>query len=72
MPSYPSLATIQARARAEASRLQARAQRAARDNQRRIEGRIRALTCNGTRPLTKAQIDQLMRESASYLRSRLK
>ena len=66
-----SLAQIQARARAEAARIQARARQAARDNQRRIEQRIRALSCNGTRPLTKIQIEQLGRESARYLRMRL-
>ena len=72
MPYRPSLGAIQARARAEASRLQARAQQVARDNQRRMEQRVRTLSCNGTRPLTKAQRDQLARESASYMRSRLK
>ena len=68
----PSLAQIQARARAEATRLQARARQAAKDNQRRMEQRIRALTCNGRHPLTKAQIEQLARESTSYLRTRLR
>ena len=68
----PSLAVIRARARREAARLQSRAQQAARDNQRRTQQRIRALTCNGTRPLTKAQIDQLAREGANYLRNRLR
>ena len=72
MPYHPSLAAIRARARARASQLQARARQVARDNQRRIEERIRVLTCNGTRPLTKAQLDQLARESANYLRSRLR
>ncbi len=67
-----SLAQIRARARAEAARLQARARQAAEDNQRRMQQRIRALTCNGRHPLTKAQLEQLARESASYLRNRLR
>lgn len=67
-----SLAQIRMRTQAEAARVQARAAQAAKDNQRRIEQRIRALTCNGKHPLTKAQIEQLARESASYLRTRLK
>ena len=72
MSHRPSLAAIQARARAKATQLQARARQVARDNQHRVEQRVRMLTCNGTRPLTKAQLDQLARESASYVRSRLK
>lgn len=72
MPHRPSLAAIQARARAEASRIQARARQVARDSQHRIEQRVRTLSCNGTRPLTRAQLDQLARENASYVRSRLK
>ena len=67
-----SLASIRARARAKASQLQARARQAAAENQRRMEQRIRTLTCNGTRPLTKFQIDQLARESASFMRNRLR
>ena len=66
-----SLATIRARARAKASMLQARARAAAEANQRRMKQRVRALTCNGKHPLTKAQIQQLARESASYIRNRL-
>lgn len=70
--TQPSLAQIQARARAEAARLQTRAQQAAKDNQRRMEQGIRALTCKGKRPLTKAQIEPLARESTNYLRNRLR
>ena len=66
-----SLAQIRAKARAEAARIQTRARQATLDNQRHLERRIRALTCNGTRPLTKAQIEQLSRESARYFRMRL-
>ena len=72
MSYYSSLSSIRARARAKASQLQARARQAASDNQRRMEQRIRAMTCNGTRPLTKSQIAQLGRESASYLRNRIR
>ena len=53
-----SLAQIRAKARAEAARIQTSARQAAFDNQRHLEQRIRALTCNGTKPLTKAQIEQ--------------
>lgn len=67
-----SLAQIQAQARARASQIQACARRAAEENQRRMEQRIKALTCNGEHPLTKAQIEQLGRESAAYLRNRIK
>lgn len=67
-----SAGQIRARVRARAAQLQARARSAARDNQRRMEQRIRALTCDGKHPLTKAQIEQLGRESARYLRMRLK
>lgn len=70
--TQPSLSLIKARARARVARLQSRAQQAAKDNQRRIEQRIRALTCNGKRSLTKAQVEQLARESTNYLRNRLK
>ena len=66
-----SLAQIRAKARAEAARIQTSARQAAFDNQRHLEQRIRALTCNGTKPLTKAQIEQLSRESARYFRMRL-
>lgn len=59
-------------ARAQASRIQSRARQAAQDSQRRVEQRVRALTGNGARPLTRAQIQQLGRESAEYLRNRLK
>jgi len=52
--------------------MQAQARQVVRANQRRVEQRVRTLTCNGRRPLTTAQIEQLRRESASYIRSRLK
>ena len=68
----PSLAQIKARARAEATHLQARARQVAKDNHRRMEQRIRVLTFNGKRSLTKAQIEQLARESRNYLRNRLR
>lgn len=70
--AHPFLAQIKAQARTRASQIQARARRAAEDNQRRMEQRIKALTCNGQHPLTKAQIEQLGRESAAYLRNRMR
>lgn len=72
MPHRPSLSQIRAQDRMRLSALQARTRQAVCDNQRRVEQRVRALTCNGRRPLTKAQIEQLGRESARYLRSRLR
>jgi hypothetical protein len=68
----PSIAQIKAQAQARASQLQARARRAAEDNQGRLEQRINAMTCNGQYPLTKAQIEQLGRESATFLRDRMR
>lgn len=72
MPHRPSLSQIRSRARTQLSRLQSRARQAVRDNQRHVAQRIRSLTHNGTRPLTRAQIEQLGRESARNLRNRLK
>jgi len=72
MAYWPSLSQIQARARAEASRIQARARQVAQDAQRQMQQRVRTLTSDGTRPLTRSQIEQLGRESASYIRSRMK
>ncbi len=72
MTYRPSLSQIRANARIQVSRLKSRAKQAARDNQRYLERRIRVLTGNGTRPLTKAQIEQLGRESARFMRNRLK
>lgn len=67
-----SLAQIQAEARARAAQIQSRARAAARANQLRMEQRIRSLTCGGERPLTPAEIRQLARESANFLRSRIR
>ena len=72
MPSRPSIAQIRTHARAHAARIQSRAHQAARDNQHRVERRVRALTGNGARGLTRAQIQQLARESAEYFRNRMK
>ena len=72
MPYRPSLASIRASARSRASQLQSRAQQVARDNRRRMEQRVRAMTANGTRPITKSQVEQLARQGASYVRSRLR
>ena len=72
MPHRPSLSQIRATARLQVSRLQSRARQAAQDNQHHMEQRIRSLTGNGRRVLTRAEIEQLGRESARYLRNRLK
>lgn len=72
MPHRPSLSQIRATSRVRLAKLQTRARQAVRNNQRHVEHRVRALTGNGRRPLTKAQIEQLGRESAQYLRSRLR
>ena len=72
MPYRPSHSQIRTNARMQVSRLQSRARQAMRDNQRHVEQRVRSLTGNGTRPLTTAQIEQVGRESARYLRNRLK
>ena len=72
MPYRPSIAQIRMNARAQAARMQSRARQAAQDNQRRVEQRVRALTGNGARPLTRTQIQQVARESAEYFRNRMK
>ena len=72
MPYRPSHSQISVTARMQVSRLQSRARQATRDNQRHVEQQVRSLTGNGTRPPTRAQIEQVGRESARYLRNRLK
>jgi hypothetical protein len=72
MPYRPSWPQIRSNARRQVARLQARARRAVQDNQRHMEQRVRSITNNGARPLTRSQIEMLARESASRLRSRLK
>jgi hypothetical protein len=72
MPYRPSLSQIRSQARARAAQLQFRARQAAQDNQRRVEQQVRAITGNGTRPLSRAQAEQIARDSVRYLRNRLK
>lgn len=72
MPYRPSLSQIRSQARARVAQLQFRARQAAQDNQRRVEQQIRSMTGNGARPLTRAQAEQIARDSARYLRNRMK
>lgn len=72
MPYRPSLAQIRMNARAQAARIQSRAQQVARDNQRRVEQQVRIMTGNGARALSRQQLEQIARDSASYIRSRMK
>ena len=72
MPYRPSLSQIRSQARARVAQLRSRARQAAQDNQRRVEQQVRSMTGNGTRPLTRAQVEQIARDSARYLRNRMK
>ena len=72
MPIRRSISQIRANVRSQVARLESRARQAIRDNQRRVDSRVQAMTCGGARPLTRAQIQQLARESASYIRNRMK
>ncbi len=67
-----SMSQIRASVRAEMSRIQSRARQVARDNQRRVEQQVRIMSGNGTRPLTHHQVEQIGRDSANYIRNRMK
>lgn len=72
MPYRPSLAQIRMNARAQVERIQSRARQVAQDNQRRVEQQIRTMTGNGSRPLSRWQLEQIARDSANYMRNRIK
>jgi hypothetical protein len=71
MTRVPSLAQIQAQARAKAAQVETRARQAARDLERFNEQRLNSLTCDGTRVPTQAELERLAREGADYLRRRM-
>ena len=71
MANIPSLAQLQAQARARAAQIESRAKAAAKDLERYNRQRLDSLTCNGTRVPTKAELERLAREGAEYLRRRM-
>lgn len=72
MRCRPSLSQVRLNARGELSCIQSRARQVARDNQRRVEEQVRTMTGNGARPLSRWELEQIARDSANYIRSRMK
>lgn len=62
--SNSSHAVIRAQAQTELARLRTVLNQVASDSRRPIDQRVRVLTCNGTRPLTRTQIDHLALEGS--------
>lgn len=72
MSYRPSASSVRIQVRSNVARLQSRIRQAVQDNQRNLQHRISSMTNNGSRALTRSEIEQLGRDSARYLRSRLK
>lgn len=72
MAHRKSMSQIRSKARREAARLQRKAERVSAQWEKELERRIAALTNNGTRPLTKTEIERLGREGARFIQRRMR